>query len=92
MKTENRFVVGESTIDSFQNDGVVLLKNFFGPWVEGAREAIEQNKARPSWRERTYRPEDGSEALFFQDYCVWSKFSGYRLLVEESPMAEIAAR
>jgi ectoine hydroxylase-related dioxygenase (phytanoyl-CoA dioxygenase family) len=30
--------------------------------------------------------------MFFQDYCVWSKFSGYRSLVEESPMAEIAAR
>ena len=46
-------VVSESTIDSFQDDGVVLLKDVFEPWVEGVREAIEQNKAKPSWRERT---------------------------------------
>jgi hypothetical protein len=85
-------VVSESTIGLFQNDGVALLKDVFEPWVEGVREAIEQNKVKPSWRERTYRPDDGSEALFFQDYCVWSKFPGYRSLVEESPMAEIAAR
>jgi len=85
-------VVSESTIDSFHNDGVVFLKDVFGPWVEGVREAIEQNKAKPSWRERTYRPEDGGDALFFQDYCVWPKFPGYRSLVETSPMAEIAAR
>ena len=85
-------VVSESTIDSFHNDGVVFLKDVFGPWVEGVREAIEQNKAKPSWRERTYRPEDSGDALFFQDYCVWPKFPGYRSLVETSPMAEIAAR
>ncbi|SVB26889.1 uncharacterized protein METZ01_LOCUS179743, partial [marine metagenome] len=53
VRTKKADGVSESTIDSFQNDGVVLLKDVFEPWVEGAREAIEQNKAKPSWRERT---------------------------------------
>ena len=84
-------VVTDEMVEAFDKDGVVVIKGVFGPWVEGAREAIEQNKANPSWRERTYRPDDGS-APFFQDYCVWSQFPGYKALVSESPMAEIAAR
>lgn len=83
--------VSDETVEAFRRDGVVLLKDVVGPWVEGARQAIEENKASPSWRERTYRPDDGG-APFFQDYCVWSAFAGYRALVTDSPMAAIAAR
>lgn len=77
-------------IADFKRDGVVLIKEVFKPYIEQARVAIEENQCNPSWRERTYQPDDGS-APFFQDYCVWSKFAGYRDLVEDSPMAEIAA-
>ena len=84
--------VSKVSIDDFQSDGVVVLRNVFTPWVEGICEAIEQNKRNPSWRERTYRPEEGSGSEFFQDYCVWSKFRGYRELVMSSPMARIAAQ
>ena len=84
-------ILNEETIDAFQTDGAVLLKGVFSDFVEGAREAIEQNKADPSWRERTYNPEDGA-APFFQDYCVWSKFDGYKKLVAESPMAHLASQ
>lgn len=82
--------LSEAMIDDFERDGCVLVKGLFTPWVEGARAAIEENKASPSWRERTYRPEDGS-APFFQDYCVWDQFAGYRDIVRASPMAACAA-
>ncbi len=75
---------------AFQEKGAVLLKGAFADFVEGAREAIEENKANPSWRERTYRPDDG-RSPFFQDYVVWNNFDGYRALVRESPMAQMAA-
>jgi len=87
-----RHLVSNEVVSSFQQDGVVFLRDVFGPWVEGVRQAIEQNKANPSWRERTYRPQMGSATEFFQDYCVWSHFSGYRALVVDSPMASIAAQ
>jgi ectoine hydroxylase-related dioxygenase (phytanoyl-CoA dioxygenase family) len=80
----------DTQITEFSTNGVVLIKSVFLPYVEQARVAIEENQARPSWRERTYRPDDGS-APFFQDYCVWSQFDGYRALVRDSPMAELAA-
>ncbi len=92
MKTVNDRLVSDESVASFQRDGVVVLRNVFKPWVEGVQQAIEENKRRPSWRERTYRPEEGDGCEFFQDYCVWGDFAGYRALVVDSPMAEIAAQ
>lgn len=91
MTTAPDGIIPDELVESFQRDGVVHLPGAFTAWVDGIREAIEQNKRAPSWRERTYLPEDGS-APFFQDYCVWSQFPGYRALVMDSPMAAIAAR
>lgn len=81
----------DEQIEAFRRDGAVLLKGAFRDYVDIARKAIEENKANPSWRERTYQP-DGAAAPFFQDYVVWNRFDGYRTLVKESPMAEMAAR
>lgn len=83
-------MITEQMIADFQTKGAVLIKGGFKEHVEDARAAIEENKANPSWRERTYTPDNGA-APFFQDYCVWSQFDGYRKLVAESPMAEMAA-
>ncbi len=81
----------QDLIETFQTQGAVLLKGVFRDHVEGARQAIEENIARPSWRERTYRPDDGGQA-FFQDYVVWDQFDGYRALVRDSDMAALAAQ
>ena len=85
-------LISDDLVEVFEADGVVVLRDVFTAWVEGVRQAIEENKRNPSWRERTYRPEEGEGCEFFQDYCVWADFSGYRALVVESPMAEIAAQ
>ena len=85
--------ITDDQVERFRADGAVLLKGAFTGHVEGARTAIEENKANPSWRERTYRPAAGEAgAPFFQDYCVWDRFDGYRALVRDSGMAAMAAR
>lgn len=83
--------IDDATIEQFQTDGCTVIRGAFGPWIEGLRTGIAENMAHPSFRERTYHPEDGS-APFFQDFCNWSTIAGYRALVADSPMAEIAAR
>ena len=83
-------MLSKTQIDDFSHDGAVLLKGAFKAYVDAARQAIEENMKMPSWRERTYRPDDGSQA-FFQDYVVWNQFDGYRALVRDSKMAELAA-
>ena len=92
MEKMNTNLISNDLIEVFEADGVVVLRDVFTSWVEGVRQAIEENKLNPSWRERTYRPEEGDGCEFFQDYCVWANFSGYRALVVESPMAKIAAQ
>ena len=91
MTTTAAAPISDALVEDFQTKGAAVLRGVFEPWVAGARTAIEENMTAPSWRERTYRPDDGS-AAFFQDLCVWDQFPGYRALVEESPMAAIAAR
>ena len=76
---------------NFAQDGFVLLRGVFTDYVAGLRAAMADNQARPSWRQRTYQP-DGDAAPFFQDYGVWNQFDGYRALVRDSCMAELAAR
>lgn len=83
--------VNEALINAYQTDGCAILRGVFGPWIEGLKAGIEENMASPSFRERTYRPDDGS-APFFQDFCNWDRIPGYKALVCESPMAKIAAR
>lgn len=84
-------MLDQDQIEKFQSQGVLLLKGVFHDFVEAARLAIEENIANPSWRERTYRPDDGGQA-FFQDYVVWDKFDGYRALVRDSEMPALAAQ
>ncbi len=84
-------LVSEALIDEFQANGCAVIRSAFLPWIEGLRAGVEQNMANPSFRERTYRPEDGS-APFFQDFCNWDRIPGFRALVRESPMARLAAR
>ena len=88
-------MLDSSLIEQFHKDGAVYLKGVFRDYVDDVRKAIDENIAHPSWRERTYRPDDGSQndarPAFFQDYVVWNQFDGYRKLVTDSSMAEIAA-
>ena len=83
--------ISEEIVEQFQKDGCAVIRGVFKPWIDGLKSGVEENMAAPSFRERTYRPDDGS-APFFQDFCNWSKIDGYRALVTESPMAEIAAQ
>ena len=54
-------------VNEFKENGAVFLKGAFSEYVDSARIAIEENIKKPSWRERTYRPDDDGQA-FFQDY------------------------
>ena len=82
--------IEQSVIDDFRRDGCTVIRGVFDPWIDGLKEGVAENMASPSFRERTYHPEDGT-APFFQDFCNWPTIEGYRALVEESPMARIAA-
>ncbi len=82
--------LSQDLVDNFQNDGVVLLSGVFADWVKTLRDGIDWNMSNPSYRERTYRPDDGS-APFFQDHCTWNDNEYYRDFVKNSSAGAIAA-
>ena len=56
--------ITDDHINEFKENGAVLLKGAFSEYVDSARMAIEENIEKPSWRERTYRPDDDGQAFF----------------------------
>ena len=92
MQNQSFPTVDPQTIERWQQDGVVLLKGAFTPWVASLAEGVAALMADPSeyGHARTVIPKDGA-APFFQDYCNWQRIPEFKAFVFESRAAEIAA-
>lgn len=80
----------QAQIDSFQRDGVVLVKGLFDDHVDTIRAGIEHNIAEPG----PYAAEnlkEGEGGRFFDDYCNWTRISEFEEVVRTSAAAEVAA-
>jgi ectoine hydroxylase-related dioxygenase (phytanoyl-CoA dioxygenase family) len=83
--------ISDETVETFQRDGVVVLRGVFRDWVEPLLAGTATAHAQPSTLERSYQPSDGS-APFFQDFCRWSDIPQFHEYVFKSPAAAIAAK
>ena len=45
MEKMNTSLISDDVVEIFEADGVVVLRDVFTPWVEGVRQAIEENKS-----------------------------------------------
>lgn len=80
----------QSDIDTFQKDGVVLVKGLFKSHVEPIRAGIERNMTEPG----PYAAEnlkEGEGGRFFDDYCNWTRIQEFEDVIRSSPAAEVAA-
>ena len=83
-------LVTQSDIDTFQRNGVVLIKGLFRDHVDILRQGIERNMQDPG----PYAAEnlkDGEGGRFFDDYCNWSRIPEFEDVIRTSPAAEVAA-
>jgi len=83
-------LVTQHDIDTYQRDGVVLIKGLFADQVETIRAGIERNMAEPG----PYAAEnlkDGESGRFFDDYCNWTRIPEFEDVIRNSPAAEVAA-
>ncbi|MFY0658926.1 MAG: phytanoyl-CoA dioxygenase family protein [Shimia sp.] len=78
-------------IDTYQQDGVVLIRGLFADHVETLRKGVERNLAEPgpyaSNNEKT-----GQTGRFFDDYCNWQRIPEFQQVIETSDAAEVAAQ
>ena len=77
-------------VQSFQRDGVVLIKGLFADYVDIVRSGIEHNMSNPG----PYAAEnlkEGEGGRFFDDYCNWTRIDEFKDVIWNSPAAEVAA-
>ena len=76
-------------IDSYQNQGAILIKNIFGPWIDLLRSGFEKVLKEPGAHSRENITD--KKGRFFEDYCNWQRISEFKKFAEESPAAQIVA-
>lgn len=77
-------------VEAFERDGAVRLKGVLSDWIDTIAAGIERNIAEPG----PYAAENVRETgagRFFDDYCNWQRIPEFRRIVEDSPVAAIAA-
>lgn len=83
-------LVTQDDIDTFQRDGVVLIRGLFADHVDVLRAGVDRNMAEPG----PYASENrkaGHTGRFFDDYCNWTRIPEFAEVIRESPAAEVAA-
>ncbi len=83
-------LITQAQIDTYQRDGVVLIKGLFADHVETLRAGIERNMNEPG----PYAAENlkqGEAGRFFDDYCNWQRIPEFTQVIEQSSVAEVAA-
>jgi len=77
-------------VNSYKQDGVIVVRDIFKPWIKVLREGFEEvlKNPGPHARENVSKNENGR---FFEDYCNWHRIPEFLRFVKESPAAQIVA-
>lgn len=82
--------VTQADIDTFQRDGVLLIKGLFADHLEQLRAGVARNMENPGpYASENYK--EGETGRFFDDYCNWQDIPEFREVIDTSPAAEVAA-
>ena len=83
-------LVTQTMIDTFQRDGVVLIRGLWSDYVETLREGVERNMRDPGpYAAENLKPGEGGR--FFDDYCNWTRIPEFAEVIQKSAVAEVAA-
>jgi len=79
-------ILSQADIDTYQNDGVVLIKGLFADHVETLRAGVAHNIDNPG----PYAAEnlhDHEKGRFFDDYCNWTRIPEFETVIRETQAA-----
>ncbi len=83
-------MIAKADIETYQRDGVVLLRGLFADQVDLLRDGIDRNMADPDPYASENR-KSGETGRFFDDYCNWSRIPEFEQAIAASPVAGVAA-
>ena len=83
--------LSDKQILNYKNDGVILIKKVFLPWIEKLKTGFHKVLSNPSsyGRENISKQQKGR---FFEDYCNWRRIEEFKDFIFNSPAAEIVAQ
>ncbi|MEM9734001.1 MAG: phytanoyl-CoA dioxygenase family protein [Pseudomonadota bacterium] len=82
-------LLDKTTIDAFQKDGVVVIRNALNAsWLTRLAAAIEENMAAPGPYGKNHAEEGGA---YFGDYVNWQRFPDYLEVARTGPLGKLAA-
>lgn len=83
-------IISQEQIDTYAQDGVVLIPGLLTDWVSTVRQGIDTNMREPG----PYASENLQSAergRFFDDYCNWSRIAEFERCIRDSSLAKVAA-
>lgn len=83
-------LVTQDMIETYQRDGVVLIRGLFSDWVEELRAGVERNMDDPG-PYASENEKEGETGRFFDDYCNWQRIPEFVQVIHQSPAAQVAA-
>ena len=86
----NTIPVTQAMIDSYKNDGVVLIEGLFRDWVDTLRTGVERNMSEPG-PYAADNLQEGEAGRFFDDYCNWQRIPEFEEVIRRSHAAAVAA-
>ena len=83
-------IIDQKSIDKYQMNGVVLLKNIISlEWIEKLKKGIIKNFKNPSKYKCVYEKNENNE-LFYDDYCNWNRIKEYKHFIFHSNISLVA--
>jgi len=83
--------VTDEMIETYQRDGVVLVKGLWADWVEELQAGVARNMAEPGpYAAENLKP--GEAGRFFDDYCNWDRIPEFERVIKQSEVADVAAK
>jgi ectoine hydroxylase-related dioxygenase (phytanoyl-CoA dioxygenase family) len=83
-------LITQDHIDSYQRDGVVLVKGLFADHVETLRAGVAHNMENPG-PYASNNDKAGETGRFFDDYCNWVRIPEFAEVIHGSAAAKVAA-
>ncbi|GAA6179895.1 MULTISPECIES: phytanoyl-CoA dioxygenase family protein [unclassified Shimia] len=83
--------ISPEDIQTFQQDGVVLIRGLFADHVDALRAGVARNMAEPG-PYASNNDKAGETGRFFDDYCNWQRIPEFQQVIETSCAAEVAAQ
>lgn len=83
-------LVTPQMIETFQRDGVVLIKGLWADEVDLLRAGVAANMAEPG-PYASNNDKAGETGRFFDDYCNWTRIPQFEQVIRDSAVAQVAA-